>query len=117
MLNRAAIILRYKAPAVQWINDADSYEEGTEVTLDAANRDRPVYLISDQDAENDDVVAGWIELNYESLFEGELDGWYTDDSLWPDNLTLNLFYEWFDVECHTVIEDTVGVPIEDDEER
>ena len=54
-------------------------------------------------------------MNYEALFENELEGWYTDESLWPKKRDLKLFREWFNVECHTVIEDTVGLPIEDDE--
>lgn len=114
MINRAAVILKYKLPAVQWINDADPYDEPREISLDDANQDRMVYLISDRDAEDDAVLGKWIQNNYEVLFEIELEGWYTDESLWPANRDLKLFNEWFDVKCHTVIEDTVRTPIEDD---
>ena len=114
MINRAAVILKCKLPAVQWINDVDPYEEPSEISLDDANHDRAVYLISDQDAEDDAVLQKWIKKNYGALFEIELEGWYTDESLWPSKRDLKLFYEWFDIECHTVVEDTVGSPIEDD---
>ena len=53
--------------------------------------------------------------NYEALFEAELEGWYTDETLWPQKRTLKLFHQWFEVECHTVIEDTVGTPIVDED--
>lgn len=112
MINRAAIILKYKLPAVQWINEVDPYEETPEISLEEANHERTVYLISDQDAEDEATVQKWILLNYEVLFETELEGWYTDESLWPSERSLALFYEWFEVECHTVIDDTVGTPIE-----
>ena len=112
MINRAAVILKYKLPAVHWINEVDPYEESSEISLEDANHDRSVYLISDHDAENDVALQKWILLNYETLFEVELEGWYTDETLWPSKRSLMLFNEWFDVECHTVVEDIVGTPIE-----
>lgn len=115
MINRAAIIPKYKSPAVKWINDVDPYGEDPGISLEEANRDRTIYLIKDRDAEDDDVLDKWIKGNFEALFEMELEGWYTDETLWPPNRNLKLFHEWFEVECHTLIEDTVGLPIEDDE--
>ena len=115
MINRAAVILKYKAPAVAWINEADPYKNSTEITIESANEERTVYLIRDTDADTAADVEKWIELNCDALFESELDGWYTDEELWPKNRSLKLFRDWFDVECHTVIVDTVDSPIEDDE--
>jgi len=115
MINRAAIILRYKAPAVRWINDADPYDDDPGITLARVNEDRTVYLVHSESAENMDDVRAWIELNVEALFESELEGWYTDESLWPKNRDLKLFDQWFDVECHTVLVDTFTGPIVDDE--
>ena len=68
----------------------------------------------DEEAAVPEALEEWIKMNYEALFENDLQGWYTDESLWPKKRDLKLFREWFDVECHTVVEDTVGVPIEDD---
>ena len=115
MITRAAIILKYKSPAVQWINEADPYNADPGISLESVNEDRTVYLIMDEDADGPEAIEQWIIMNYEALFENELEGWYTDESLWPKKRDLKLFREWFDVECHTVIEDTVGLPIEDDE--
>jgi hypothetical protein len=115
MINRAAVMLKYKETAVQWIHDTDPSHDDSQISLESANRERTVYLISDHDADDDKALARWIKLNYEVLFEAELEGWYTDESLWPQKRTFKLFKEWFDVECHSVIEDTVGSPIEDGE--
>ena len=82
MINRAAVILRYKEPFVRWINDADPYEDNPGKTPENANKDRNVYLITDEDGE---TVEEWISLNYKTLFENELEGWYSDESLWPKN--------------------------------
>ena len=77
-----------------------------------ANEERTVYLISDGDAEN---IDRWIRENHVVLFESELEGWYTDESLWPKKRDLKTFNEWFEVECHSVVLDTVGGQIFDDE--
>lgn len=115
MINRAAVILKCKAPMVTWINEADPYENDPQISLEAVNHDRTVYLISDRDADDDMALAHWIKANFAVLFETELEGWYTDEALWPQKRTLKLFYKWFDVECHTVIEDTVGTPVKDED--
>ncbi len=115
MINRAAILLRYKEPAVKWVNEADPYDDDPGITIDSANDDRTVYLLKDKDADTPGSLGKWIKRNYKTLFESELEGWYTDESIWPGKRDLKLFSEWFDVECHTVIEDTVGLPIEDNE--
>lgn len=115
MINRAAVILKYKQPAVEWINEADPCDDDPGITIESVNQERTVYLIRDEDADTLDDVDDWIRTNYVALFESELDGWYTDEELWPGDRSITLFHEWFDVECHTVIVDTVASPIEDDE--
>ena len=112
MINRSAVLLKYKEPFVRWINDADPYDHGSPMTLEDANEDRNVYLVTEEDAEN---FEEWISLNYKALFENELNDWYTDESLWPKKRTKKIFHEWFSVECHSTIIDTVDIPIEDDE--
>ena len=112
MINRSAVILKYKEPFVRWINEADPYKDDPGITSENANEDRTVYLITEDDAEN---IEKWIALNFKTLFESELEGWYTDESLWPKKRDRKAFDEWFSVECHTVIIDTVGDAIEDDE--
>jgi hypothetical protein len=112
MVNRSAVILKHKTRIVEWINDTDPREDSPEVNLEEANREKTIYLISEHDAEN---LDRWLKMNFKSLFESELENWYLDDCMWPKKRTMKVFHEWFDVECHTVIIDTVGTPIEDDE--
>jgi len=112
MINRAAVILKYRAPFVKWVNDADPYEAEPGTTIEEVNEDRTVYLIRDDDAEK---LEEWISLNFKTLFESELEDWYTDESLWPKKRNRKLFDEWFEVQCHSVLIDTVGSAIVDDE--
>ena len=115
MINRAAVILKYKEPAVKWINDADPYNENPGISLESVNEENTIYLISNQDADSSTILRKWLNLNYKALFESELEEWYTDEKLWPKKRDLKLFHEWFEIQCHTVIIDTVEGSIEDDE--
>ena len=111
MVNRGALIIRCKEPFVKWIEEVDP-GKNMGMTLDRVNKERTIYLISDEDAE---IIEVWISENYETLFENELEGWYTDKSLWPQKRDYKTFSEWFDVECHSLILDLVGEEIVDDE--
>jgi len=112
MVNRAAVILKYKEPMVRWINESDPFDDNPGITPASANEDCTVYLITNNDAEN---LKRWLSRNFKTLFENELEEWYTDESLWPPKMTRKMFNAWFDVECHTVLLDTVGGAIMDDE--
>ena len=74
-----------------------------------------MYLISDEDGDDDHTFEAWLSENYIALFETELEGWYTDESLWPQDRSRAIFDSWFIVELNTVLVDTVGGEICDDE--
>lgn len=115
MLNRGAIFLRYKEPALRWINGVDQTSPEHKLSLAEVNRDRPIYLISDYDADSEKTVNAWIQANYRDLFEDQLDSWQSDEALWPGDRTLKLFHSWFAVEHHSIVIDTVEEPIVDDD--
>lgn len=115
MINRAALLLRYKEPAIQWINNTDPDDDAPEIELDRVNQELTVYLIPDRAAVDDDTVRMWVELNHEALLQNELSGWMTDESCWPEALNLELLNEWFDIECHSIIIDTSDEPITEED--
>jgi hypothetical protein len=75
MLNRAALILRYKQLFVDWINAADPSPTSRTLTLAEVNQELTVYLV---EVEDEEELAGWLARHHEELFEQELSGWYTD---------------------------------------
>jgi len=115
LINRAALLLRYKAPVVRWINEADPDSSDGPTTIGDVNDERTVYLIDDSAAEDPIGMERWLERNYEALFEMELEGWYTDAALWPQDRTYRLFREWFEPELNTVIIDTCSHELFDDD--
>jgi hypothetical protein len=108
MLNRAAVIVRPKEPFISWVSSVDDDgivpEQGGEHT---------VYLIASSDSERGMERA--LKDVWSEIFERELEGWYVDESLWPQNRTFAMFKKWFSIECHTIVEDLCAMPLEDDE--
>ncbi len=112
VLNRAALILRYKQPFVDWINAADPSPTSHPVTLAEVNQERTVYLV---DVEDEDELGEWLARHHQGLFEEELKGWYTDPALWPRDRSLQMLQEWCSFELHTVVVDADESQLEDDE--
>ena len=52
---------------------------------------------------------------FDIIFETELDGWCTDETLWPKNRSFKTFRNWFSFEFHSLVEDLCGYEIIDDE--
>lgn len=47
MVNRAALLLRYKEPFVQWINTSNPDEKDQNISIEEANQDKIVDLIDE----------------------------------------------------------------------
>jgi len=112
MLNRAALILRYKQPFVDWINAGDTSATSNPVTLVEINTEHTVYLI---DVEDEGELAGWLARHHAELFEAELSGWYTNPLSWPRDRSLKVLEEWCAFELHTVVLDYGDTPIKSDD--
>lgn len=111
MINRAALLLRYKPAALKWLIENNPDDQPLEITLEDLNRECTTFLVADQDAEDDEATGLWISKNFRAMFEHQLESLYLDEDLWPDPLSLELFKSWFEVECHSMVIDTVGEPI------
>jgi hypothetical protein len=112
MLNRAALILRYKKPFVDWINAVDPSPASHGLTLSEVNQEHTVYLV---EVEDEGELDEWVARHHEELFEAELEGWYTDPALWPRNRSLEVLREWCSFELHTIVVDAGESPLEDNE--
>ncbi|MFN2595155.1 MAG: hypothetical protein ABR579_09745 [Actinomycetota bacterium] len=114
MLNRGALILRYKQPFVDWINAVDPAPGSHILTLSEAAEDPTVYLV---EVEDEAGVNLWLRINHRPLFEDELAGWYTDSNLWPRDRSLEALRAWCDIEFHSEVIDTGNFPLIDDRPR
>lgn len=112
MLNRAALIFRYKQPFVDWINSVDPSPASHTLSLSDVEDERTVYLI---EVEDENELARWLIANHRQVFEHELYGWYADPELWPRDRSLKVLQEWCSFELNTVVVDMGESPIEDDD--
>ena len=111
MLNRAAMILRPAQPYLDWAQSLG----GSDVLPDPED-EQTVYLVPQfEDVEDPDFLA-YIELIYDNLFEMELHGWHTIQADWPQHRTLDMFRQWFRIELHSIVEDLVDEPLDDDDD-
>ena len=114
IIDRAAITLKVKQPAVDWINKVASMTGGEKLTLKEVNEDSQLYLIPD-DVDYKDLAVIWVYKNAEALLVEFMNSWYQDESLWPTILDIDLLEKWFDIGYHSLIIDTVDGPINKEE--
>ena len=112
MINRDLVIVRFKQPFVDWVNEADPNPQDDYMSFEEVNEDPPAFLIPEYASEE---FEEWLQEYYPPIFEEALEQWYADPSLWPQDRTWKLFKAWCDVEVHSMIIDLVDGPLEDDD--
>ena len=108
MLNRSAVAVTPRQPFLDWLNSVDP-----DNCLTLAQLDHTLYLVPDyEDPADAEKVLKKVS---EEIFCRELEGWCTDADLWPEDRSLKVFRQWFDVRHHDVVEDVGRGPVENDE--
>lgn len=88
-INRNVLVV---VPTESFLEWARKYpDEDANLSLEELTRDTMAYLIPEQEANADN----WLERNYMTIFEIELDGWCTDPSLWPKDRSYLAFKNFF----------------------
>ena len=112
MINRCAITVRARESFLDWLNALPDPVSG-DTTLEEVNSELHVYLLPDYGY--DDEREGLLAQFHDIIFERELDGWWTDETDWPQERNLEMFTQWFDVEFHSIVEDLVDAPLIDED--
>jgi hypothetical protein len=105
-INRSVAIIKPKQPYITWANSLPDADR--EFSPDVFRKDCSVVLI----AEYDTVREARAHINniWEDIFEDELYGWSTNEAWWPKERTQKMFWQWLDVEFHSMVFD----PYEDE---
>ncbi len=116
-INRNAVVIKAKQPFVDWVNATPKTDEekGRIFTLAEINADCEVLLIPDYDSLEESRAD--ISPLKTDIFEDALDEWQTDEAYWPPNRDEKTFDQWFELEIHSMVDDTVEEPIVRDEEE
>ena len=102
-IDRNAIVVKPKMPLFDWINTIypDSpVEDAFEGTI---------YLAREKNSNEE--IEKWLQENYDSIFQDQLNGWHTDEKDWPKNRTYQQFTQWFAFEIHSMVLDLEDEPV------
>lgn len=103
-IDRIAAIIKPTEHFLKWLKSTSYKDEA--LNLEDIQTDCSIVLIPD--FEDITQASEFIEDNYEAIFENELLLWNEDNSDWPEVLTLDSFYQWFDVHFHTMVLDATA---------
>lgn len=108
MINRGALFVRARQPFINWLRSLPDPVD-SKVDLAYINREPGVYLVPvwEDDEERDMRV----EDASATIFETELEGWWTDDRHWPEDRDYETFQKWFEVTACPIVEDLVDEPL------
>jgi len=109
-INRAVVTLKAKQPFLDWLESLPDRAPGETFSLEAINDDQTAFLIPEFEDSADAVK--YIESIAPAIFQDQLESWWTDDTHWPKDPTLKMFYEWFDVNIHSIVVDTLEEDVE-----
>lgn len=111
-INRMAVVIRPNQPFIDWANDTEGdIEFGDEdFREDCTTLLIPVF-------EYNEEARSYIHEHYEEIFEHELAAISTDPDEWPEELSLEMFLDWFKVEVHSIVIDLCDEPITDGDDE
>jgi hypothetical protein len=109
-VNRAAVIVRPAKPYLDWASRLDEGEDDDlPEQLKVLEKRVSVYLVAEDPNEEEESAP--LANYFKTIFENELEAWWTDEADWPKNRTLELFLQWFNVERQSVVTDLESGPI------
>src|SRR5687767_9624939 len=93
-LKRSALVIIPKEPFLAWLKFHDPEEE-----FEPSITEGDIYLLPA--FETKEQIENWLRKNFNFLFTEQLNNWYTDPEMWPQNRTFKMFREWFNYSAHT----------------
>jgi hypothetical protein len=98
-INRGAIVVKANQAYVDWANSCD--DDPTKTSLDDVRRDSNIYLVPCW--EDDDEFERVLRRVFRKIFDHELAGWTSDESVWPNRRSYKTFRQWFEIEGHSMV--------------
>ncbi len=107
-VNRTALVILVKMPMLEWINSC-AYEESHKLTLSQVNDEAHTYLVDGIDDSTD--LKKIMKKHFKTIFENEMEAWITDESMWIENISIDLFFEFFEVYASSIVHDLSSEPL------
>jgi hypothetical protein len=111
-ISRDILILFPKKPLFDWANYIFPKDK-LECSEPMAHDEGDIFLIPEFTNHNDAIE--YVKENFIEFFKQELFDWTSDESLWPEKLTWELFDSWFHYSIQSVVMDTLDEEIKKDD--
>ena len=108
-IDRSVAIIKPKQSFVDWVNSIPDAGDD-QYTVQDFSTDCSVILLPVVDS--DEHAEAFIKNMFQDIFELELSSWMADDDTWPEKINYKMFLEWFDVEYHSMVFDSLQDDIE-----
>ncbi len=108
-VNRSIAIVKPKLAFFDWLRGTPDWD--LELTLENLRVDCTALLIPEFNEPEDAI--NFIDDMYQDIFDSELASWCDDTALWPQQRTLQTFWEWFDIELHSMVIDVTDDDIDE----
>ncbi len=113
-VERSVVVIKPKQPFLDWLHVTFN-DLKEQLNLENIRIDCNTYLISEVHEIEDGINI--IDERYNEFFMLELASWTNDESLWPKDISLKTFWEYFDVEIHPTLIDMTDENQEQTEEK
>ncbi len=107
-VDRTAVVLKPTDVFLTWLKSTDA--DMPDLTLSQIRSNCTVYLVPETE-EPEEVIAYFNE-RYQGIFETEVAGWEVEKQLWPQEMSLETFWQFFEVEVHDMVLDMVDAEIQ-----
>ena len=104
MLNRSAVVVRYREVFRDWLRSIGVEEEEFE-----DHADKSVYLVAECDYPQDREEI--LRESCSAIFYEEVSAWHLDPEQYPDFNDFDLFREWFETEFFDMVSDALDEPL------
>ena len=104
LVNRQAAVVFLHQPFVDWINTVEEQSESTtRFTIGEVNREPHVYLLKHH--EDWEANLAYVDEFKPAIFESELNSWFRDPNLWPEDRSLEVINQWLRFSLHSILID------------
>ena len=103
-VNRQAAVVFLQQPFVDWLNSIEERSgETTRFTIAEANDEPHIYLLEHHD--DWDANLAYVDQFKPEIFESELNAWYADPDLWPEDRSIGVINKWLRIELSSMVID------------
>lgn len=110
IVNRSVAVVRPLQPFLLWASSIGEPELAENAYAESRN-DPQVYLLPEFDSEEESAEV--LEQCWPVIFETELDNWSNEERHWPEERTLEMFLQWFEIELCSTADDLCVDPVID----